>query len=214
MVPRTGDNVAMHGELLPLFPLSVVLFPRLVLPLHIFEERYKEMIGLVIREQSEFGVVLGTHEGIASVGCTASVDEVVRTYEDGRMDIVTHGRRRFRILELDSSRPYLQGRIEPFDDTETSAPGELRERALRACGGGTGEDPPWDLEDPQLSFQLARRLEDVRFRQALLASRSEAERLRMLIDYMPGYHDRLREAERMKELAPKNGHGRLHPGIE
>lgn len=204
----------MPGELLPLFPLSVVLFPRLVLPLHIFEERYKEMIGAVLRDQSEFGVVLAANEGIAAVGCTATVDEVVRKYEDGRMDIVTQGRRRFQLLELNNERSYLRGKVEYFEDSEDVAPFDLREQAVRSCVklAGGGEQPPWDTEDPQLSFQLAQRVEDLRFRQELLASRSETERLRRIVDYLPEYAERIKDTERMRELAPKNGHGRVHIG--
>jgi Lon protease-like protein len=82
----------MRRELLPLFPLAVVLLPRNTLPLHIFEERYKEMIGLVIETGEEFGVVLAAKEGIARVGCTASIEQVLQRYPDGRLDIITLGR--------------------------------------------------------------------------------------------------------------------------
>jgi Lon protease-like protein len=66
----------MHDELLPLFPLEVVLLPQNYLPLHIFEERYKEMIGEAIAENREFGIVLATEGGIVNTGCTASIGTV------------------------------------------------------------------------------------------------------------------------------------------
>ena len=87
----------MPERLLPLFPLEVVMLPRTRLPLHIFEERYKEMVGAAIREAKEFGIVLAKAEGIVSAGCTVRVEKILHQYPDGRMDILTHGQRRFEI---------------------------------------------------------------------------------------------------------------------
>ena len=98
-------------EWLPLFPLQVVLLPSAELPLHIFEERYKEMIREALRDKSEFGVVLASEKGIVNAGCTAAVDKVLREYPDGRMDIMTRGRRRFEILELNEDREFLRGKV-------------------------------------------------------------------------------------------------------
>jgi len=95
----------MQPNLLPLFPLRVVVFPRTPLPLHIFEERYKEMVGEAIRENSEFGIVLAKDDGIVNAGCTVVVKEVLKKYPDGRMDILTRGVRRFEILGLNEERP-------------------------------------------------------------------------------------------------------------
>jgi hypothetical protein len=198
----------MRDGLLPLFPLSVVLLPSNELPLHIFEDRYKEMIGGVLRERSEFGVVLASSGGIAATGCTATVEQVIKEYEDGRMDIMTVGQRRFVIRSLDQELEYLRGEVEFFEDDDSSAPADLRRRAadLRA-GLEPGEEP--DTDDPLLSFQLARGIDDIALRQQLLMSRSEPERLRRLVEYLPAYSERQRQAERMRELAPKNGHGKL-----
>ncbi len=74
----------MPSRLIPLFPLQVVVFPRTRLPLHIFEERYKEMVGDAIRDQSEFGVVLAKEDGIVNAGCTVTVEKVMEMYSDGR----------------------------------------------------------------------------------------------------------------------------------
>ncbi len=104
-------------ELLPLFPLQLVLLPAAVLPLHIFEERYKAMITVCLREERSFGVVWAQDDGIARVGCSAVVDRVLKRYEDGRMDILVHGSERFAILSVDSaSEAFLQGRVEFFHD--------------------------------------------------------------------------------------------------
>src|SRR4029077_1980579 len=108
----------MQDGLLPLFPLQVVLLPGTALPLHIFEDRYKEMIGEVLRDKLEFGVVLASEKGIVNTGCTATVDRVLREYPDGRLDILTRGRRRFEVLLLNDERSFLRGAVEFFDDDD------------------------------------------------------------------------------------------------
>ncbi len=108
----------MPAGLLPLFPLQVVVFPRTPLPLHIFEERYKKMVGEAIHDRSEFGIVLAKDEGIVNAGCTVVVEKVLKEYPDGRMDILTSGRRRFEILFLNEEREYLRGEVEYFDDDD------------------------------------------------------------------------------------------------
>src|SRR5438045_5795008 len=100
-------NSNMAGRLLPLFPLSLVVFPRTRLPLHIFEERYKEMVGDAIRDESEFGIVLARDGGILNAGCTVKVSKVLEMYADGRMDILTLGQRRFEIVSLNEEKDYL-----------------------------------------------------------------------------------------------------------
>src|SRR5579863_4465739 len=120
-------------EWLPLFPLQVVLLPEAELPLHIFEERYKEMIQEAIRGQLEFGVVLANEKGIVNTGCTASIHKVLREYPDGRLDILAVGRRRFEILRLNDERSFLRGAVEFFDDEEAPPPPpETRQQAIAA----------------------------------------------------------------------------------
>ena len=208
----------MQASLLPLFPLRVVVFPRTPLPLHIFEERYKEMIGEAIRGNSEFGVVLAKEDGIVNAGCTVVVKQVLKKYEDGRLDILTRGVRRFEILGLNEEKAYLRGEVEFFDDDDSSpAPAELREKALvqyrslREAGEAPSSEP--ELEDGQLSFQLAQTLEDLDFLNVLLRSRSEAQRLEQLSEYLARQVPRLRAAGRMRKLAVLNGHGADPPGM-
>jgi hypothetical protein len=249
----------MQPVLLPLFPLQVVLLPGAELPLHIFEDRYKEMMREVIRDRLEFGVVLANEKGIVNTGCTATVDQVLRQYPDGRMDLLTRGRRRFEIVRLNDERTFLRGSVDFFDDDESApAPPEIQKRAIdgyRQLQGLSESaspkspqamDPRESLEaisssdptsgshqdtslpgspeatnlpgspeainknDPQLSFRLAEPVPDLGFRQTLLATRSEAERLRQLADYLPAYLHRQRRIQHMKEVAPKNGHGSGH----
>src|SRR5437762_2525925 len=121
----------MQAKLLPLFPLQVVVFPRTQLMLHIFEERYKEMVGEAIRDKSEFGIVLAKEEGIVNAGCTVVVDSILKSHPDGRMDIMTRGIRRFEIVMLNQEKPYLRGEVTYFDDDETDpAQDDLRTEAL------------------------------------------------------------------------------------
>jgi len=207
----------MQQEVLPLFPLSVVLFPRTQLPLHIFEERYKELIAQVIDDQSEFGIVLAADDGVVSTGCTAVVDTVTHRYPDGKLDIVTVGVRRFEIESLDTEKTYLQGAVSYFNDEETgSAPAEEREKAVagfqkmcRFLQGGSPPEPAWD--DPQLSFQLAQAIQDLEFRQQLLTLRSESERIRRLAEFFPRHVTRQVHIRHVQKVAPGNGHGRNDP---
>jgi Lon protease-like protein len=207
-------------EWMPLFPLQAVLLPGAELPLHIFEERYKEMIREVLQERLEFGVVLASEKGILSTGCTATVDKLLREYPDGRMDILATGRRRFEILRLNEERSFLRGAIEFFDDEDAAAPAaEPRRQAIAAYNellslSSQGPLEPAEATDPQLSFRLARPVTDLGTRQTLLAMRSEADRIRQLAAFLPGYLIRERRVQHVKQVAPRNGHGRTPADIE
>jgi Lon protease-like protein len=210
----------MQPGLLPLFPLQVVLLPGAQLPLHIFEDRYKEMMAEVIRDRLEFGVVLASEKGIVNTGCTATVDKVLRQYPDGRLDILTHGLRRFEIVLLNDERSFLRGSVEFFDDEESEPPSaEFRQRAIDGYNElqALSSNEPLqgsDAVSPQLSFRLAQPVADLSFRQVLLATRSEADRIRQLADFLPSFVVRQRRIQHVKEVAPRNGHGRGLAGIE
>ncbi|MBZ5608556.1 MAG: LON peptidase substrate-binding domain-containing protein [Acidobacteriia bacterium] len=209
----------MQEELLPLFPLQVVLFPRTALPLHIFEERYKQMIGEVLRGKSEFGVVQAGEKGIVNTGCTATIEKILKKYPDGRMDLLTVGRRRFEIILLNDEKPYLRGAVEFFDDEASEPiPPEVRKRVLEAYNdirtlekADEVQDP--QMADPQLSFQLAQLVPDLDFRQVLLATRSESDRMRRLAEFFPAYRTRRQQIQHVRSVAPKNGHGKRPPGV-
>ena len=130
-------NTALQEEpfaLIPLFPLGLVLLPHMDLPLHIFEERYKIMINTCLENAQAFGLVYFDGSAIHKIGCTAEIQSVVRRYEDGRMDILTRGDRRFIIKELDESRPYLQASVLFFGDEDEAAMADddsLKRDALR-----------------------------------------------------------------------------------
>ncbi len=209
----------MASRLIPLFPLQLVVFPRTRLQLHIFEERYKEMIGNAIRDESEFGIVLAREEGIVNAGCTVAVEKVIQMYADGRMDILAKGRRRFEIDGLSEDKEWLEGEVSFFDDDDfTPAAEDLREQTvaqyheLNELDVSRDHLAP-DLEDPQLSFQLAQAVPDLDFLNALLRQRSEAARLKALSTFLAQYIPRQRAIEHMRELAPRNGFGHKPAGL-
>jgi Lon protease-like protein len=206
------------SRLLPLFPLQLVAFPGSAIPLHIFEDRYKEMVHEAETKGSEFGIVLARDGGIVNAGCTVTVETVLRRYPDGRFDVITRGQRRFEIIDLNQEKKYLQGEVQYFEDevAQTTEPG-LRQKALealdkihRALPETAGATP--DSSHPQLSFQLAEAVEDLDFQNMLQRSRSEAERLRMFAEFTDAYIERRLYAEKMKRAAPLNGSGHMPAG--
>ena len=207
----------MQEELLPLFPLAAVLLPGSELPLHIFEDRYKEMIGEALDHQSEFGVVLAASGGIVAAGCTAGIEQVLQRYSDGRLDILTRGRRRFEIQSLNDTRAFLRAAVAYFDDEEPDAPEPVRLQAVecfaRLRPHLDGEPPEMGAAEPELSFRLAHWIDDLDFRQQLLVSRSERDRLRRVIDFIPTYIGRRLRTSHVRAVAPRNGHGTPPPAL-
>lgn len=202
----------MTLPLLPLFPLDVVLFPGTTLPLHIFEPRYKEMIGECLTNKAPFGVVRAVEPGIAEMGCTADITEVTKTYSDGRLDIVTHGQQRFEVLQLDHERSFLRGEILIVPDEPGDADQREKERAVTvhkeilALAGTTARA---SFPEHSLSFQLAGSLPlELDFKQKLLSILSERERIHELAAYLENILPGLRRAARAREKAGGNGYVR------
>lgn len=202
----------MATELLPLFPLSVVLVPSMPLPLHIFEERYKEMMGEIIPKRGEFGIVLAKDGGIVNVGCSAIVDQVLRRYPDGRLDLIAIGQRRFTLSSLDEDRTFLRGDVVFFNDEDMrDASPELRKKAIAAFHlllkvEDEEEIDISDLQTARLSFRMARLISDLDKRQTILAIRSEIERLEYLLNIIPEYVAKQARIATAKRVAPTNGH--------
>jgi Lon protease-like protein len=190
-----------------------VLLPGSQLPLHIFEDRYKEMIAEVLRDKIEFGVVLASEKGLVNTGCTARIDRVLKEYPDGRLDILTVGRRRFEILLLNEERSFLRGAVDFFDDDEVEPADAAGPDLLKSVLAGLIDLQSTDagIDDPRLSFRLAQNVPDLGFRQALLAMRSEAERMRRLADFLPGYLEGQKRVQHTKHVAGSNGHGHKPP---
>jgi Lon protease-like protein len=209
----------MSTQLLPLFPLSVVLLPATPLPLNIFEERYKEMMGDVIAARGEFGIVLAKDDGIVNVGCTATVERIFRRYPDGRLDLLAIGHRRFQVVSLDEEKSYLRAVVEYFNDEEASeVPAALRRKAIEAYERLREVEKPNviiepKLEGPQLSFQLAQFIADLDKRQTVLALRSETERLEFLVNILPDYTLQRERMMLAKRVAPLNGHPKHVAGL-
>jgi Lon protease-like protein len=196
---------------IPLFPLDVVLFPGAQLPLHIFEDRYKEMMGICLEHETAFGVVRAQRDGLAVIGCTARVARVVHRYDDGRMDILCQGERRFEIETLENSRPFLEAQVDFFDDDDDQAPRSLREECLAlhfetlALAGIEKSEMPTNLDRP-ISFLLAANLPaDLGFKQQLLNSRSDSERTEQLRDFYNSILPKLRAGAIAKKAAAHNG---------
>ncbi|HEY7211315.1 MAG TPA: LON peptidase substrate-binding domain-containing protein [Bryobacteraceae bacterium] len=204
----------MATQLLPIFPLSFVLLPAMPLPLHIFEDRYKEMMNDIINAGDEFGVVLAKEDGIVNIGCSAKIERILNRYDDGRLDLIAVGQRRFQISTLDQDKSYLRAEVNYFnDDDPADASAELNQKAaaayrelLRIEHPGMQEEAA--LEGPCVSFQLAQLIRDLDKRQTILSLRSEVERLEFLVKIMPDYVLRQERTALAKRVGPQNGHAK------
>ncbi|MGE5325125.1 MAG: LON peptidase substrate-binding domain-containing protein [Actinomycetota bacterium] len=197
--------------LLPIFPLEVVLFPGAPLPLHIFEPRYKEMITECLELGKPFGMVRAKENAVAEVGCSAVILNVMKRYEDGRLDIASEGKQRFSILELNHDRPFLQAEVTWFDDDEPAPlPGKEAETAVQLheqLFQILGQDADIDRDRNPLSFQLASQLPvDLDFKQAILEMKSEAERMETLVEYYRATIPKVERTLQARERASGNGH--------
>src|ERR671931_879982 len=180
----------MQGEglELPIFELPVVLLPGELLPLHIFEERYKRMIGHCLETAQPFGIVFRDEDGNAHrIGCTARVSEVLERFDDGRMNIVVTGEQPFRVLERFEEAEFPAGEIEPINaggeqgEEDAAAASRAREAFAELVKRVSGEAPDASELETEDSYAIAARVElPPETKQALLEQRSEPERMRML----------------------------------
>lgn len=196
---------------IPLFPLDTVLFPGTALPLHIFEERYREMVGECLAGEKAFGVVRAQHDHLALIGCTAKIVRVLERYPDGRLDILCEGERRFEIEGLDESRSFLQADVDFFEDDGDASTRREREECAALhfetlhLAGISGLVTHVDLNAP-VAFQLADALpSDLGFKQQLLGSRSDAERTARLRDFYEEMLPRLLNAKQDTGSGPRQG---------
>lgn len=200
------------SPLLPLFPLDLVLLPRIAIPLHIFEPRYRAMIGECLAEKKAFGVVRAQGEDVAEIGCAAEITAVPKRYPDGRMDIVAEGGERFEIMQVDQGREFLRAEVVYFKDEPGSPTEEDIAHATKlhgqilALAGAHESFPP--VEASELSFYMAGSLPlDLDFKQTLLSTRSEAKRIQAIITYFETILPNLQRALRTRQSAGGNGHG-------
>jgi ATP-dependent Lon protease len=204
----------MRPERIPLFPLNVVLLPGAELPLHIFEPRYREMVKNCLEEKSEFGMLLSLPKGVARVGCTAEILEIVKRYGDGRMDILSVGRAPFRVVELFPEDPLLEGHVDYLEDRETPANPRIQRELVElfeACHTLIFDDYPKNLEGAateELSYLVAATLPmELLWKQQILELRAEADRQERLVAYLREWAPHLQKAEAMRQRAGGNGHG-------
>ena len=199
-------------EEIGLFPLGMVLLPTERAPLHIFEERYKELIGESLENDSEFGLVLSDQEGgMRAVGTKAAVIDVLQRFEDGRMNIVVEGGARFRIAQMTEGRSFQTGMVEPIEDDPGGEPEpEQVEACLEAVQDvadlAGSEIPDVDPAAPLLSFHIAGHIEfEASAKQELLEMRSERGRLERLIELLGDAAETLRLQKTARERATGNG---------
>jgi Lon protease-like protein len=191
------------NSLVPLFPLDLVLFPGVPLPLHVFEPRYKEMIAECLELRKPFGVLRASPDGFAEIGCTAEIVDVTKRYDDGRMDILTRGVERFEVLQINEDRSFLQAEITVVEDEPGRPAAQLVEQAVRlhaeiAKLAGTEAGSPEEHPD-RLSFLLAGSLPlDLDFKQKLLSTLSEAKRLEAVVGYLQAVMPGLRRASKAR----------------
>ena len=197
-------------ESFPLFPLGLVLLPQELVPLHIFEDRYKVMISECLERDSEFGIVWLSDDGLRDIGCTARIERVIESFDDGRSNILVVGSQPFRLLRRIEVLAYPAGDVELLDDFEPDGDPELAERAraryVELVETATEETPDVD-EIAQLdAYGMAATVEHPpEAKQALLELRSESDRLRMVDEMFRTAIKRVAYAEEAAERAQTNG---------
>lgn len=194
----------------PLFPLGIVLLPEEVVPLHIFEERYKLMVSQCLEEEREFGIVWLSDSGLRDIGCTATISELLETLDDGRMNILVRGTSPFRLLRRIEDLPYPAGEIELLDDDGNDpTPASLedtRERYAELVERLTESRPDDAQLDSLGAYGIAATIDFAHdAKQSLLESRSEDERLAMLSELISAAMKRVEYVERAGERAKSNG---------
>jgi len=200
----------MKDPRLSLFPLQAVLLPEEPLPLHIFEERYKLMIGECMEGNRPFGVVLAEADGIRKIGCTARVARLLEKFPDGRMNILTCGEMRFEILRLFENRPYFTGEVQPLKDLPEEAPPlELARRVWEGLEEKERQTLPAGelLADPaRLSFLAAAIVRlPLPLKQAMLESLSCRERLERLAGFLAERGEKEQLAALRRQVSSRNG---------
>ena len=195
---------------LGLFPLGIVLLPTEQLPLHIFEERYKDLIGECLEAETEFGLVYADDEGIRDVGTRARIVDVLTRFEDGRLNILVEGGERFHLDELTEGRSFHTGRVSTLEDDTDPAEAEAIEEALRMFGvlrelTGSEVEPP-DSTTPQLSFALAGKVElPADEKLTLLRELSERRRVELVQELLEVAVLTAQRVRRAAERASTNG---------
>jgi Lon protease-like protein len=206
---RTLASVALTRDF-PLFPLGMVALPTELVPLHIFEERYKTMIGRCIEQDSEFGIVWMAEDGLRPIGCACEIAEVLERMEDGRINLIARGTRPFRIEARQDELPYPAGTVEFLEDRAEEPDSQLAEDAHAAYADlveqATDRTPDREEIGAMSAYQMAATVEfGLDAKQGLLDLRSETARLRLVTRLFRAAIKRLDFVERAQARARSNG---------
>lgn len=196
-------------ESFPLFPLGLVLLPQERLPLHIFEDRYRTMIGQCLEAEAEFGIIWLSDDGLKEVGCSARIDRVLERFDDGRMNILVEGTTPFRLLRRIEELPYPAGDVELLDDDGDGDPEAATAAQVRYADlveRVTDERPEPDVLDDLDAYGMAATLDVAAdAKQSLLEQRSEKERLEQLEELFASALERIKLVEKAAERSQGNG---------
>jgi Lon protease-like protein len=193
-----------------LFPLNVVLLPGERVPLHIFEERYKDLIGACIENSEEFGLLFAEETELRTIGTSASIIDVLNRYDDGRMDIVVEGRDRFRVTRVTETRSYLTAEVQPFADARADADPELVAECLAALervAEVTGTDATAiELGGDDVAWRIAAQVDfGADFKQQLLEMQTENERLQHVAEALDRAATAIAQQKEIRDRATGNG---------
>ena len=193
----------------PLFPLGLVALPGEVVPLHIFEERYKSMIAFCLEHEHEFGIVCSDDEGLREIGCAMMVEEVIDRTPDGRLDILCVGTRPFELISRTETMQYPAGEIEFLDDDSDAQPDTatvVRELYAGLYSDATEQELDPDELATMTSYDMAATVEfGSEAKQTLLELRSEEARLKLLEKLFRAAVKRVDDLGRAEALARSNG---------
>jgi Lon protease-like protein len=194
----------------PLFPLGLVALPSELIPLHIFEDRYKTMMARVLEEEGEFGIVWVSDDGLRPVGCACEIAEVLERMPDGRLNLVARGTRPFRIESRQDELPYPAGVVEFLDDRAEEPDATAAEEAHTAYAAlveqATDRTPDPEEIGGMSAYEMAATVEfGLDAKQGLLDLRSENARLRLVARLFRAATKRLDFIERAQERARSNG---------
>jgi Lon protease-like protein len=194
----------------PLFLLGTVAIPHELVPLHIFEERYRTMINECLESGSEFGIVWADDDGVRPVGCAMEITEVLERMEDGRLNILTRGTRPFRIVDERHDLAYPAGTIELLSDKAEEPDAKTLAAAHEAYGSlveqATDRAPDADELRDMTAYQMAATVDfGLEAKQGLLDLRSENARLRLVTRLFRAAMRRLEFIERAQARARSNG---------
>jgi Lon protease-like protein len=192
------------------------MLPEQLIPLHIFEERYKLMIGECLADDTVFGIVYFDGQKMCSAGCSARVQEVLKKYPNGRLDIVTRGERRFIVGQLDETKPYLQATVDYFDDDHEEPDADMQRdahRGLMLLNQVVGLDPHERSHDlaanpalKSISFLVAGSAGfNAPEKQKFLEMTSTRKRLQKSVAALSRIIDRIRLTEEIQSLIGGNG---------